>query len=69
MKNKIYKREGRHNLEGREGRETEMSVLENKNGEPMKLGMPNGYHFVIKIMMLNFSEMVGKLPTTVWCHC
>lgn len=52
-----------------EGRGTEKTVLEYKNGESMKLGMPNGYHFVIKSMMLNFSEIAGKLPTAVWCHC
>ena len=52
-------------MKGGEGRLTEMTVLENKNEEPMKLGMPNGYHFVIKNMILNFSEMAGKLPTTV----
>ena len=65
----MYKREGRHNLKGGEGRATEMTVLENKNGESMKMGIPNGYHFVINVMILNFSEMAGKLCTTVWCHC
>jgi len=65
----IYKRKGRLNLKGGEGRATEMTVFENKNREPMKLGMPNGYHFVINIMIPNLSEMAGKLPTTAWCHC
>jgi hypothetical protein len=31
-----------------------MAVFENKNGEPMEIGMPVGHHFVIKIMILNF---------------
>jgi len=38
MKNEIYKREGRHNLEGREGRKTEMSVLENKEWGTNEIG-------------------------------
>ena len=45
-----------------------MTVLENRNGEPMKLGMANGYPFVIKSMILNFSEIAGKLPTTVFSN-
>jgi hypothetical protein len=56
-------------LKGWEGRATEMTVLEKKNGEPMKMGMPDVYHCVIKIMILNFSEMAGKVPTTICCHC